>query len=417
LFSETAALQFQIIAGDISANLNSVKRLIQQLRPGKNTILVLPELWAYGFEYLEADKLARQTPDILQSLQELAAQREVFFAGSLLEKYEGADKPFNTLFVSGPNGVVGAYRKQHLFSFWGEDAYFAPGKWFKPIDTPFGPLGSLVCYDLRYPRLATSQAFHGAELIVVSAQWPAARQDHWRILLQARAIENQVFIAAANSCGLTGKYELAGHSMIIAPDGRILVEADQQEGAISSKLEYKDLQELRSRFCSVGERPTSLDNKYKIKMLDDLKPRLANIRKQGSKIAFTNGCFDILHSGHVDYLEQARSTADCLVVGLNSDASVKLLEKGESRPINSETDRARVLSGLACVDYVVLFDEDTPYNLITSLMPDVLLKGADWEEDRIVGAREVKAGGGKIVRVSFKYNVSTTQLIAKIKKS
>ena len=131
---------------------------------------------------------------------------------------------------------------------------------------------------------------------------------------------------------------------------------------------------------------------------------------------FTNGCFDLLHAGHVSYLEQARRAGDCLVVGLNSDRSVRSLGKGPGRPINTQDDRARVLSALGCVDYVVVFDEATPLNLITALRPDVLVKWADWPEEQIVGAAEVKAAGGKVVRISFEHDRSTTGLVNKIRQ-
>ncbi|WP_370516791.1 D-glycero-beta-D-manno-heptose 1-phosphate adenylyltransferase [Thermodesulfobacterium sp. TA1] len=133
-------------------------------------------------------------------------------------------------------------------------------------------------------------------------------------------------------------------------------------------------------------------------------------------MVFTNGCFDILHAGHVDYLEKARSLGDFLVVGLNSDLSIKKI-KGPERPINPQTFRAKVLSGLECVDYIVVFDEETPERLIKELKPDFLVKGADWEENKIVGADFVKSYGGKVVRIKFSYQVSTTNLINQIKQS
>ena len=143
---------------------------------------------------------------------------------------------------------------------------------------------------------------------------------------------------------------------------------------------------------------------------------LANIRRHGSRIAFTNGCFDILHAGHVSYLEAARRTADCLVVGLNADVSVRGL-KGPGRPVNPEAERARVLAALGCVDYVVLFGEETPLGLITAIRPDVLVKGADWPEEQIVGAAEVRAVGGRVERIAFTYDRSTTGLLTRIRQT
>jgi rfaE bifunctional protein nucleotidyltransferase chain/domain len=201
--------------------------------------------------------------------------------------------------------------------------------------------------------------------------------------------------------------------MVVGPDGTLLLEVGAGEEARVTELDEKDLPMARSRFCPAGERPRPACDREKRVDLPKLLDRLDMIRQQQSRIAFTNGCFDILHSGHVAYLEKARSTADCLVVGLNSDRSVKAL-KGMDRPVNSEQDRVRILSSLACVDYVVIFDEETPYNLITTILPDILVKGADWAEENIVGAPEVKAAGGKIIRVAFEHNVSTSGLISRI---
>ncbi len=133
----------------------------------------------------------------------------------------------------------------------------------------------------------------------------------------------------------------------------------------------------------------------------------------GKKIVFTNGCFDILHRGHVHYLNEARRLGDRLVIGLNADASVKRL-KGESRPINSELDRKFVIENLKCVDHVVIFHEDTPLELIKALRPQVLVKGGDWKIEQIVGAKEVIAAGGEVFSLSFVDGYSTTNTINKI---
>jgi rfaE bifunctional protein nucleotidyltransferase chain/domain len=133
----------------------------------------------------------------------------------------------------------------------------------------------------------------------------------------------------------------------------------------------------------------------------------------GKKIVFTNGCFDILHKGHVTYLQEARRLGDLLVVGLNSDASVKRL-KGSERPINNELDRAYVLSSLRCVDFVEIFTEDTPLNLIKNIMPNILVKGGDWQIDQIVGAKEVLESGGEVLSLQFVDGYSTTSIIKKI---
>lgn len=153
------------------------------------------------------------------------------------------------------------------------------------------------------------------------------------------------------------------------------------------------------------------------KILDahQLHQELMRWRKFSKKIAFTNGCFDILHAGHIHSLMQAASFADVLIVGLNSDASTKRL-KGENRPVNNQQNRALLLASLVMVDAVVLFDEDTPYQLITSVMPDVLVKGGDYTVDTIVGAKEVMANGGTVEIIPLVEGLSTTSLIQKIER-
>jgi rfaE bifunctional protein nucleotidyltransferase chain/domain len=141
---------------------------------------------------------------------------------------------------------------------------------------------------------------------------------------------------------------------------------------------------------------------------------LAARRAAGERIVFTNGCFDLLHPGHVRYLGAARALGDVLVLGLNGDASVRRL-KGSGRPILSAPERAEVLAGLAAVDHVVVFDEDTPRDLIAALRPDVLVKGADWALADIVGRTEVEAAGGRVERVTVVPGVSTTELLRRIR--
>jgi D-beta-D-heptose 7-phosphate kinase/D-beta-D-heptose 1-phosphate adenosyltransferase len=148
-------------------------------------------------------------------------------------------------------------------------------------------------------------------------------------------------------------------------------------------------------------------------------PRLlaerARWREEGKRVAFTNGCFDLLHPGHVRLLEAARAEGQVLVVGLNSDASVRRL-KGRPRPVLPEGERAETLLALEAVDRVVIYEEDTPQKIIAALLPDVLVKGADWAEDAIVGRAEVEGAGGRVVRVELVPDRSTSALLARIRK-
>jgi D-beta-D-heptose 7-phosphate kinase/D-beta-D-heptose 1-phosphate adenosyltransferase len=150
--------------------------------------------------------------------------------------------------------------------------------------------------------------------------------------------------------------------------------------------------------------------------LDEFLIIRKRLKEEGKKLVFTNGCFDIIHRGHVDYLNRAKALGDYLVVALNSDDSVRRL-KGEGRPINKLEDRAFVIANLKAVDFVVSFNEDTPFEIISAIVPDVLVKGGDWSVDQIVGRDIVEANGGKVLSLPYVENYSTTSIINKMKKS
>jgi D-beta-D-heptose 7-phosphate kinase/D-beta-D-heptose 1-phosphate adenosyltransferase len=149
--------------------------------------------------------------------------------------------------------------------------------------------------------------------------------------------------------------------------------------------------------------------------LDEAILRFGREKRNGRRIVFTNGCFDLLHPGHIGSLEQARALGDALIVGLNSDASVRQL-KGAGRPLLPERERAEILAALECVDAVVIFDELTPREIIARLLPDVLVKGADWPGDQIVGRDEVEAAGGRVVSIPVVPGYSTTEILRKIRE-
>jgi D-beta-D-heptose 7-phosphate kinase/D-beta-D-heptose 1-phosphate adenosyltransferase len=152
-----------------------------------------------------------------------------------------------------------------------------------------------------------------------------------------------------------------------------------------------------------------------IKSRKEIKEIRAHLKREGMKVVFTNGCFDLIHSGHVDYLVKAKEMGDVLILALNTDASVKRI-KGEKRPILNQDERAFILSNLKPVDYVTFFEEDTPADIISDLLPDVLIKGADWTIDKIVGREVVEANGGEVKTIQFVNNQSTSNIIKIIKE-
>ena len=153
----------------------------------------------------------------------------------------------------------------------------------------------------------------------------------------------------------------------------------------------------------------------KIKTTGEMLPLLAILRAAGKKIVFTNGCFDIIHTGHTRYLAKAKSLGDILIVAVNSDASVRMI-KGDKRPINSEADRMETLAALEVVDFVTIFNEPDPYRVISEIKPDVLVKGGDWPIEKIIGRDVVETRGGRVVNVPYIDGASTTGIIEKIVK-
>ena len=154
----------------------------------------------------------------------------------------------------------------------------------------------------------------------------------------------------------------------------------------------------------------------KLKSLEEIKAIVVEARNNRKKVAFTNGCFDLLHRGHVHVLREARACGDVLIVGINSDQSVKQI-KGPARPVLPESDRCELLSAMEMVNFVILFDEPDPYDLIAAIQPDVLVKGGDWNSEKIIGADLVEGGGGRVVVVPYINGFSTTEIIERIRNS
>ena len=407
-----AILQFDIRKGDVEWNVAIVKRRIAGLAKQGVRLILLPEMWATGFANERLVELSENTPWVLEHLSEVSKTLHLTIIGSLPEKTGSVI--YNTAYVVDRDGsVAGIYRKIHLFSPTGEDHYFEPGRKAVVSKTSLGPIGLMICYDLRFPELCRSLVLDGATMVAIMAEWPAERVTHWDALLKARAIENQMFVAACNRCGSTEGVEFGGHSMIVSPDGIVLAEAGDTTEYGGAQLDPALLEKSRSSFNSVAPAPYSFHDSDKIMEVEELKKRIGVYKKLGRKVVFTNGCFDLMHVGHVTYLETARKQGDCLIIGLNNDSSIRSI-KGPDRPVNRLEDRARMLAALGCVDHVVVFDEDTPLNLIKALMPDVLVKGADWSVEEIVGAKEVMASGGSVACIPLVETYSSTSLIKRI---
>lgn len=409
--------QFTPTAKDVHSNWKKVEAVAVEVSKAGAKVLLLPELWATG-PLSETDKyLAKETPQLLGKLKILAETNRIHIIGTLPELVveKSKEKFFNTTYLVGPDNTFHTYRKIHLFSPMKEDHIFTPGtdpvvRWI-PLGKIEVGLGFVTCFDLRFTEFVRYLVFQGADLILLSALWPYSRKHHLEVLMESRAIENQCFVAGANAWGIVGDTEFGGSSEIVGPRGEILAKACSGETVLLAELNINEISSVRHDFFTArAPRSWWPQNHLKILDLPSLHKAVKRRRKAGQKMVFTNGCFDLLHAGHVSYLESARHLGDYLVVGLNSDKSVREI-KGPQRPITPQIMRAQVLAGLAAVDYVVIFDDLNPLQIINTIIPNVLVKGADWKEKDIIGAQIVKNAGGSVIRIPFVHKISTSSIL------
>ena len=249
-----AAIQYNVTQGDVDANLAYVRTALTRVADQGAQLVVLPEMWSSGFAYKNLNELAGRTAGIVEELLELSRKLKLVIVGSMPEPH--GDKVFNTVYVADNGILAGIYRKLHLFSLLGEDRAFDSGDSWLLADTSIGKVGVIICYDLRFPELSRRLALEGADLICVPAQWPKPRQEHWRTLLRARAIENQLFVVACNACGPIGKLDFFGMSMIIDPQGEVVAEAGEAECEIGAQLDMQAMADWRAQIpCFNDHRP------------------------------------------------------------------------------------------------------------------------------------------------------------------
>jgi predicted amidohydrolase len=249
-----ASIQFNVKQGDVDANLTYVCAALTRVADQGANLAVLPEMWSSGFAYRNLNKLAQRTAGIVEVLLELSQKLKLVIVGSMPEP--NGSKVFNTVYVLDNGRLGGVYRKLHLFSLLGEDRAFDNGDSWLLAETSIGKVGVIICYDLRFPELSRRLALEGADVICVPAQWPKPRQDHWRTLLRARAIENQLFVVACNACGSIGKLDFFGMSMIIDPKGEVLAEAGEAECEIAAQLDMQAMADWRAMIpCFNDRRP------------------------------------------------------------------------------------------------------------------------------------------------------------------
>ncbi len=249
---QAATIQFTVKQGDVDANLAYVREALLRVAARGANLVVLPEMWSTGFSYRNLNELALRTVGIVDELLELSAAYKLVIIGSMPEP--NGNKVFNTVYVADNGTLAGIYRKIHLFSLLGEDRAFSGGDSWLLADTSIGKIGVIICYDLRFPELSRRLALEGAQIICVPAQWPKPRQEHWRTLLRARAIENQLFVVSCNTCGTVGKLDFFGMSMIIDPKGEVLADAGEAEQEIVVALDLQSMNEWRAQIPCFNDR-------------------------------------------------------------------------------------------------------------------------------------------------------------------
>ncbi|MDY6952071.1 MAG: carbon-nitrogen family hydrolase [Thermodesulfobacteriota bacterium] len=250
---KAAVIQYDVRLGDLDRNVATVKRRITSLVQTGVQLILLPEMWATGFANDRLRELAGSTPGILDELSKVSRELQVTTIGSLPEKAK--DRVYNTAYVVDRDGsITDAYRKVHLFTLTGEDRYFVPGGKAVVTQTSLGPVGLVICYDLRFPELSRSLVLQGANILAVMAQWPAERVAHWQVLLRGRAIENQVFVLGANRCGRDPSLAYAGHSRIISPYGDVMARAGRRPTTLLATIDASLLERTRKHIPCLRDR-------------------------------------------------------------------------------------------------------------------------------------------------------------------
>lgn len=255
-----ALAQMDVSVGQPEANLARARKFAAQAHEAGADLLLLPELWLHGYDLERAEERAAPLREGgFAHMAALAREFGLYLAGSTLERHAdgGSSEPgravSNTAAFYAPSGkLLGSYRKIHLFRMMREPRYLTPGDHVTLCPTPWGPVGLAICYDMRFPEPLRALALAGAVLFVVPAQWPTPRLEAWLILARARAIENELFVAACNRTGKSGEVEFPGHSCVVDPWGRALVEGDDQERLLIAQADLREICRAR-RYLTVYE--------------------------------------------------------------------------------------------------------------------------------------------------------------------
>ena len=243
-----AAIQMEVVSGEPRKNMVRVEAMLNDAARQGAQAALLPELWTTGYALDRFAEIAADCAEItLDFLQSEARRLDMAIIGGSFPT-QGPDGIYSTCYMIGPDGsTLASYSKEHLFPLLNEPAYLRPGAPGVVTDTSLGKWGTLICFDIRFPESARQLAYHGARVLWVPAEWPQVRLEHWRTLLRARAIENQLFVVAANRCGEGDNTVWGGHSTVIDPWGNVIAEAGDEEAVLVVDLEMGLVDEVRAR--------------------------------------------------------------------------------------------------------------------------------------------------------------------------
>lgn len=250
--------QIDIALSDPAANLQKAGEWVAEAKRRGSDVIVFPEMWTTGFDWKKLKSLAGWQEDVVSSVANLAQKHNIWINGSMLTLND-LDQPTNTSIMFDPTGQsVGLYRKIHLFGLMDEDQYLAPGQSLTTVESPWGQSGLAICYDLRFAEMFRTYALNGVNMVYLPAEWPHPRLAHWRTLLRARAIENQMFMIGVNRVGHDEASHFFGHSAIIDPWGNAVVEAGESEILLTATIETDMVAEVRQKIPVFKDRRPDL---------------------------------------------------------------------------------------------------------------------------------------------------------------
>jgi omega-amidase len=250
--------QMHVVLGDPATNLKKADEWTAEAARRDSDLIVFPEMWTTGLDWPNLKALSAGQDEVIKAVAGLAKKYGIWLNGSMLA-LDDKGQPTNTSILFDPQGQqMGVYRKIHLFGLMNEDQYLAPGQRLTTVETPWGRSGLAICYDLRFPEMFRTYALAGVTMVYLPSAWPYPRLTHWRTLLRARAIENQMYVVAVNQVGSDGTYDFFGHSAIIDPWGELVVEAGETEVLLTATIETERVAEARQKIPVFKDRRPDL---------------------------------------------------------------------------------------------------------------------------------------------------------------